>query len=135
MPGLGSLMNKLAHPLLDTRLRSTKNLIFKFKNNLIADVLENSTLSKQLFQGISQSIRLSFEELSNDEMTPLLKHKVENQLQQLLDLVMQCTAHCTVFSHDYFSDIVEVLNSLPETVGVSKVICNRVQQVCNLSTK
>lgn len=131
--GLGTLLNKLSHHNIDTRLRSTKNLIFKSKNNLIAEIIENVSLSHQLFQGILQSFELTFQELNNDEITSLLKRKLEIQLQQLLDLVTQlCNIQCETFNNNLFSDILPILNSLVATDNIGKVLSNHAQRVCNV---
>ena len=131
-PGLGVLLNKLSHDNIDTRLRCTQNLIFKSKHNLITEITKNTTLTQQLFQGIIQSLELTFAELSTDETAPILKRKLKIQLHQLLDFVTQlCSIQSEAFNSSIVSDILRVLKSLVLTDNIDKVLRHHVQQVRN----
>ena len=94
------------------------------------DATDSATFNERLVQRITQSINLSFGELSKDEPSPLMKRKVESQLQHLLELAsLLCAVHCKA---DFFSDILVALNLLVKTDTVGEVLRNCAQQVWSI---
>ena len=132
-----SLRAKLLHPLLDTRLRATKNLLFKSRSGLLP-MGESDGVGEQqrLVDCVAQSLQLSTRELQQDQgrdLTPLLKRKVDTQIQQLLDLASQVCggeAGAGTGTALNFTDLVSSLHSLVSCDKIGKVLTTHAQKVC-----
>ena len=129
--GAAGVINKLSHPMIDIRLRSTKNIIFKIKNNLLVGIMNDDDMKKELFHQLMQAVKLSVEELRQDEISPLSKRKYEDQLQQLMCLITTiCDLHREEFVAEFSFDMTNSLNSLIESEYIGGITKTSVQKVC-----
>lgn len=127
---LDTLLNKLVHPLLDTRIRAAKNLTFKIKNGLIGELSGNSVLYQCVIGSVIKSLNMSKDTLGDGNTTPLERRKIDFQLQQLLDMVYQLSLiPLDCLNNLSMKELVLTLQSLMACENVGRALQSQSQKV------